>query len=249
MRAFWWFKDDSIAGMGRPGFNSIHWYDLPFDEAVVMGWIGQHSSGSISLSSFRDHLRSYAPKIFKFYKLDSESGTQAIRLLTDSSAMLNVVDRFAKRSRSLKLFDISNDHLHFETSEEQLDREATFLKNLGIQRIVSLTEHHHNKESLQNHFDLTHIGIEDLGAPQVDQAQKLAELIIEARARSEKLAVHCLAGIGRTSTMLIAAHLLMGEGFEALKTLIAKQNPSYGFSGPQGEFLNKLSQNTVAIRG
>ncbi len=34
MKAFWWFKQDSIAGMARPGFNSVPWFDLP-SEALL----------------------------------------------------------------------------------------------------------------------------------------------------------------------------------------------------------------------
>jgi hypothetical protein len=36
MKAFWWFKENSIAGMARPGFNSVRWFDLPFDEALLL---------------------------------------------------------------------------------------------------------------------------------------------------------------------------------------------------------------------
>ncbi|OYW07389.1 MAG: 50S ribosomal protein L13 [Acidobacteriia bacterium 12-62-4] len=39
----------------------------------------------------------------------------------------------------------------------------------------------------------------------------MAEIVTAANKNKEKLAVHCLAGIGRTSTMLIAAHILMGK--------------------------------------
>jgi len=33
MKALWWFKDNQIAGMARPGFNHSQWFDMPFDDA------------------------------------------------------------------------------------------------------------------------------------------------------------------------------------------------------------------------
>lgn len=218
----------------------MRWYELPFDEGVLMGWIGQYSSGALPLESFREHLKTYAPKIYKFYGLDDASGPQAVRAFDDTSVTLEVLARFSERSRVLKKFDISDDQLHIELCDDHLQSEVAFLKNQGIQRIVALTEHHHNRDVLRDHFQLNHIAINDLGAPQLEQAKELAELIQQAKQQSEKLAVHCLAGIGRTSTMLIAAHMLLGETYDDLKTRINERNPSYGFAGSQGEFLKAL---------
>lgn len=58
MKAFWWFKENSIAGMGRPGFNRMSWSDLTFEEDLVLGWFGNRSSGTEKLDSLRKHVRS-----------------------------------------------------------------------------------------------------------------------------------------------------------------------------------------------
>src|SRR5262249_4776107 len=108
MKAFWWFKDNSIAGMARPGFNAVHWCDLPFDEAVLSGWIGQFSSGSESLASFRKHLSDYAPKIYKFYGLDAESGTQAINVFDKLAGLTSVFDRLAARTQILQSLEVTD---------------------------------------------------------------------------------------------------------------------------------------------
>lgn len=113
--------------------------------------------------------------------------------------------------------------------------------------MIILTERHHQKDILGSHFSTHHISIVDLGAPSLDQAKQLAEIIRASNKSKEKLAVHCLADIGRTSTMLMAAHILMGESLNDWESLIAKQNPYFALSGPQAEFLRtiKVQKNVL----
>jgi protein-tyrosine phosphatase len=241
MKAFWWFKENSVAGMGRPGFNSVHWFDMPFDEAVALGWIGQQASGSVPLESFRKHIGTYAPKIFKFYNLDEKSGMEALRVFNDEKEFAAVIERLAKRVGILQEVKLADDQLHFGISEARLQEEIKFLKERGINHLVTLTESHHSKEILKDHFTLHHIGIEDLGAPTLEQARELADVMKTSIKAKEKMVVHCLAGIGRTSTMIVAAHVLMGERFEDLQTRLSKQNPWFTLTGPQGEFLRSMA--------
>jgi len=241
MKAFWWFRENSIAGIARPGFNAAHWFDLPFDEAVLLGWIGQFPSGSNKLDSFRNHLRTYAPKIYKFHKLNDKSGANAIRIFDHDAGFLDVLGRLNRTTQILNKFEIANDEIHLEQSNDRLKYEVRYLKERGIRTLVSLTEHQHNKEFLQSNFDLYHISIEDLNAPNLKQAQQLAEIIKESRGSNKGLVVHCLAGIGRTSTMLMAAHILMGESSKDLELLLKKQNPTYSLTGPQADFIKSLS--------
>lgn len=63
MKAFWWFKENSIAGMARPGFNLVRLADLSFEESVLLGWLGQYSNGRAEMSTFHRHLNTYVPKI------------------------------------------------------------------------------------------------------------------------------------------------------------------------------------------
>ena len=44
MPALWWFIEDRVAGMGRPGFNRYHGADLSLEEAIVFSWLGQLSN-------------------------------------------------------------------------------------------------------------------------------------------------------------------------------------------------------------
>lgn len=83
-------------------------------------------------------------------------------------------------------------------------------------------------DRLAKDFSVHHIGIEDLGAPQIEQVQQLA-------------------GIGRTSTMIVGAHLLLGENAEALRVRIRERNPSFASSGKQGAFLSALEQRAQPV--
>lgn len=242
MKAFWWFKENSIAGMARPGFNTAHWLDLSFDEAAMLGWIGQFSSGAIELESFKQHLQTYVPQIYKYHKLSDESGAKAIQIFDDVSGILSVLERLSRRTRIIEDFRVIGKKLHLEISSEHLEKEIQFLKSKNIHRLISLTEDHHNKDLLKGHFALHHIGIKDLGAPSLEQAHELAELIKAARKDQETIAVHCLAGIGRTSTMLMAAHILLGENFQDMQSLLRKKNPSFALSESQISFVKSLQK-------
>ena len=242
MRAFWWYEEGAIAGMARPGFNHVHWFDLAFDEAIAMSCVGQHSSGAIELESFREHLKTYAPKVYKFYHLDAVSGPKALEGLHDEAGILEVMNKLVKKTRFLEKATIADGHVHVTLSEARLREEIAFMKSHDIDRVVSLTERHHGKDILEEHFDLHHFSIEDIGAPTVEQVHELAEVVAAAKRDREKLAVHCLAGIGRTSTMILAAHLALGETFESLKARIARCNPSYVLTGAQGEFLDRFAR-------
>ncbi len=241
MRSFWWFKENSIAGMARPGFNKVHWFEMPFDEGVVMGWIGQQTPGDAKLETFQQHLKTYAPKIFKFYNLTPETGAAEVKKLEDPQYFLLVLQRLNQRTHFFENLSVSSKLVHFEVSRERLAYEAEFLKSKNISQIISLTEHHHNKSYLEQHFKLHHIAIADLGAPKIEQVHELADIVKQAQTTEKKLVVHCLAGIGRTSTMLITAHLLLGKNFEELKALIAKQNPTFEITGAQGEFIHQVA--------
>lgn len=240
MKAFWWFKENSIAGMARPGFNSVRWFDLPFVEAVLLGWIGQYSEGSAPLSGLAHHLNTYVPKIYKFHKMDDVSGPKAIQILMTPQGIMDVFQSLNARLHIFKSFTIENGTVHFEISDPILSQEIDFLKGKGIHRLVTLTERHHQKDILNQHFSTHHISIVDLGAPSIDQARQLAQIITKATQDKENIAVHCLAGIGRTSTMLIAAHMFLGASLKDMEILITKQNPSFALTGPQGEFLRGI---------
>jgi atypical dual specificity phosphatase len=241
MKAFWWYKENEIAGMARPGFNCTRWFEFPFDQALVVGWIGQHSSGETRLADFHEHVHQYGAKILKFYDLTPDAASRIYQNLCDRNGLLATLKRLSDGSQLLEAYDVTESTLRFEFSQSRLESEIAFLKSQEIEQIVSLTERHHSKDLLDRHFDTYHFSINDLDPPRLHQVRELSEVLQNAKNSGRKLAVHCLAGIGRTSTMLIGAHLLMGESLDSLKAHVSRQNPAFVFTGKQAEFLLALA--------
>lgn len=240
MKAFWWFKDNEIAGMARPGFNALQWFDLTFEEAVLMGWLGQFSSGAISLKKFQEHLVTYAPKLFKIYKIQDSEALERLKIFDNPIRFKTLLDGLIKKSKLFSHASLDNEFIHLQICDDRLNQEIAHLKKNKINTIVSLTEDHHSRDILANHFHLHHISIADMGAPTRSQVEQLSEVFKTAKNRQERIAVHCLAGIGRTSTMIMGAHLLMGHSLDELLQTIGQRNPSFGFIGPQAEFIKNL---------
>lgn len=249
MKAFWWFKENAIAGMARPGFNGINWFDLPLEEALAFGWFGQRSSGTQSIESFKSHIRDHGKKISGFYKIDAAALQSIFNTFEETSKILEVFGRIAEKTKCIDHVEIVKDEITFKLSQTRLNREIDFLKKQDIQTVVALTENHNQKEELQGHFKLHHLAIEDLNAPQFEQVLQLAEIIRSTSANNERMVVHCMAGIGRTSTMLMAAHLVLGEELGSLRTLLERQNPTFKFTGPQADFVQSVADRMQTKSG
>lgn len=241
MKAFWWFRENSVAGMARPGFNSVRWVDLPFDEGILLGWIGAFPPGEAALDSFRVHLDTYAPKVLRFFRMGCEESRRALEVFRDPAGVEQVLARLNSRLGIFEGFEVGEKSVRFALDQKRVAWELEELRKRGVKRIVTLTEHHHGKEQLTGRFDAHHLAIEDLGAPTLEQVMEIARLIEHSRRKGEALAVHCLAGIGRTSTMIMAGHMLLGERFEDLHLEVQRRNPSFVLAGAQGEFIRELA--------
>ncbi|MBN21248.1 MAG: hypothetical protein CL678_08160 [Bdellovibrionaceae bacterium] len=240
MNAFWWFEENKIAGMARPGFNHVHWSELPFEEAVLMGWIGGRSSGTYSRAEFLKHLLTYCPKISLFYDFDEEKSLHLVENLNSLVGLSNVFERFLKKTRVIENFKVTEDSIFFEISKKRLNEEISYFKDRGIKKIIALTEIHHNKDFLSQYFDVYHFSVPDLEVPTFEQVIQISDLL--KKSKEEPIGIHCLAGIGRTSTMLIATHLVLGFSLEELKKIISIKNPSYQLMGVQGKFIEEMDK-------
>lgn len=241
MRAFWWFRENAVAGMARPGFNSVRWTELPFDEGILLGWIGAFPPGEAPLSSFRVHLDTYAPKVLKFFRMGCEESARALHVFREPRGVELVLGRLNERLRIFEAFEITDTAVRFSLNRQRLAWELAELRKLGVKRVITLTEHHHAADQLSAHFDAHHVGIEDIGAPTLEQVMGVAKLFEQSRAKGEAVAVHCLAGIGRTSTMIMAGHMMLGERFEDLHPEVTRQNPYFVLTGQQEEFIRELA--------
>ncbi len=246
MKAFWWFKDNSIAGMARPGFNATRWLDLSFDENLIFGWIGQRSCGTEDLHAVAQHCQNYGSKILSFCKVDEVSFRQVCKDLKDPGKLREVFQKVADRTKCIDQFDIGYNHVTFRLNSSHLNSEIEFLKNQNIASIVSLTEKPNQHEILTEHFNLHHLPIDDLTAPKFEQALQLSEIIKANKLQSQSTAVHCMAGIGRTSTMIVAAHLLLGEPLDSLLAELKIRNPFFLLTGSQGDFIRSVASGRIS---
>lgn len=227
--------------MARPGFNGSHWLNLPFEEALVFGWLGQRISSTQKISSLRKQISDDGLKIASFHDVDETSFRRIQKNFEETSYVVKVLDKLIEKTNCIEHFEIADDEIAFKLSQARLKWEIDFLKKRNIQTVVTLTENHNQKEDLQDHFDLHHLAIKDLNAPQFEQALELAEIIRKSQASKKGVVVHCMAGIGRTSTMIIAAHLVLGEKLEVIRSLLEKQNPTFKLTESQTAFVQSVA--------
>jgi protein-tyrosine phosphatase len=87
------------------------------------------------------------------------------------------------------------------------------------------------------------VPVEDTTPPSRDQVYTFAETLFTALAADKTVVTHCLAGIGRTTTMLIAAYLVHGYALQDLTAWIRVRNPHFAFRGSQMAFLQELAED------
>jgi atypical dual specificity phosphatase len=120
-----------------------------------------------------------------------------------------------------------------------MDYDLDLLKSVGITALISLTERDFPQDALARH-SLTnlHMPIEDRKAPTPAEMDALVMRMRQMLDNGEVLAVHCLAGLGRTGTIL-AAYLVKEKGLSAQSALnqIRYFNRQFVQSDDQEDFL------------
>lgn len=99
-----------------------------------------------------------------------------------------------------------------------LDHDLHELRGHGIGALLTLTETPLTVGALERHgLRGLHLPVDDFHAPTTGQMLDALAFIDDARAEGLAVAVHCLAGQGRTGTVL-AAYLIRG-GLPAIKAI------------------------------
>lgn len=88
------------------------------------------------------------------------------------------------------------------------------LQSMGIRCILNLTEYL-DEVPVALSIQVTHIPVPDLTAPTLEQLVNAVRLIESCLADETPLAVHCVAGLGRTGTVLAAYLIAQGMTAEA----------------------------------
>ncbi|XP_016046972.1 dual specificity protein phosphatase 23 isoform X2 [Erinaceus europaeus] len=86
-----------------------------------------------------------------------------------------------------------------------------FLRERGVAHLVSLTERAPPHSDSCPGLTLHRLRIPDFCPPSPEHIDRFVQLVDEAGARGEAVAVHCALGLGRTGTML-ACYLVKDRG-------------------------------------
>lgn len=126
------------------------------------------------------------------------------------------------------------------------DHDLALLRGMGVTVLVNLTESPMAEAVLAPHgLRSYHLGIPDRGAPPLLWAKLLLAKIEVMLREGEVVAVHCLAGLGRTGMVLAA--WLVREGLTADEALRRLRTIDSGFvqSREQEDLLHALEENLL----
>jgi atypical dual specificity phosphatase len=122
-----------------------------------------------------------------------------------------------------------------------VDYDLDLLKNVGVTTLITLTETDFPQDALARHgLKNVHLPIADRKAPTPAEMDMLVGRMRELMDNGKVLAVHCLAGLGRTGTIL-AAYLVKEKGMSAQGALnqIRRFNRQFVQSDDQEDFLTE----------
>ena len=223
--------------MARPGFN-INWIGtLSLRERIVFTWLGKLNGSRASVHEFHQHLAWYRGMAATFGTDTVDEIEQELRPLADVAELGNVLDRVTAKTGVLQSWrSLREGGFEFDYDQNTIKEDLELLVDGGFETLVSLVEQDPHPVVSSSPLDVHHFPTRDMTPPSLNDVAAFADLL---RTR-KRVVVHCLAGLGRTTTMIVGGLVLLGEKIEELEQEVAERRPSYKRSGAQWDFLRSL---------
>lgn len=198
----------------------------------------------------------FAAPISSITRVSTEIARPSSAEMTEPSDIVSVTTNLAKKSSSRSKFRGPNG-FHWIAPDQlagcpmpgivaPLEYDLAALRDVGITVLVNLTDRELPADILSQ-YDMRSVQfkIEDRRAPPIMWIKMLLVQIDKLLAKGDVLAVHCLAGLGRTGTVLGA--WLIKKGLTAEETLkrLRQIDAGYVQSKEQEDLLYALEENIL----
>jgi protein-tyrosine phosphatase len=213
----------------------------------VLSWLGKQHGAISALADLWRYLDQHGPKAATFYGLQPDEARARLNRLRDRHTLLTVLESMHVKTGIFD--DVSwvdenaQPALRLTTSAQRRQHEVALLKEHNVTVLISLLEQPLDHPELRNDFEVYHVPVEDITPPTYDQVYAFAEMLVASLEAGKTVVTHCLAGIGRTTTMLMAAYLVQGYPLQDLAARVRVCNPHYLFHGSQMAFLQALAED------
>lgn len=241
LRASWWLREGVVAGGARPGFGRVPWRELAPDEAALLTWLGSRREDTAPVRGLGAFLEEYVGLRSAILAGGGAELLASLKPLLGPAELDRRLQALARRSGVCGRRE--GERVRVEVPEA--GREAALLRGSGVQVLVSLMERRPDPAVAAAGLEVHHLPVSDMLPPSREQVGELADLLEACEAAGRPVGVHCLAGIGRTTTMLAGTRLLRGAPFDELIETLERANPSFRRGGPQWDFLRRMAAESV----